>query len=281
MNIDQAIHQKAKNMGIQLWDQQRYQLADANKLSYSTIIKFDEKKVPHAEDCSMPLNLNLFKFADEIKFTEQSIYAGEMKIVQPFSMQVDLPTDCLSHVAEQIKNLPNDYFELWPRDHNVNNGFHFPDPWGDATLLLEALEKGLPIVTPSVNHNKISSKRTDKHSLDELHFDSFEGMRLDEAGHRMPIWRYFINLSQQSRTTAVALHTPALAEEKLPIDYEENMLDGIMNEMKGNLDMLILETPGADIAEGKLSGFKILTTHILHGEYGCKGDLLAIVNSLI
>jgi hypothetical protein len=249
--------------------------------NFIALNKFVERRtIENAEDVSAPFDVSIYRLDsyvnDDIPRLLLSLL-GEPQITA-LRVECDVGDDLVAAVRRRIGELPNDWYEIFPADHNVTEGFHFPDPWGETTELLSRLASLVAVTEPPVNHNKVSSKRRDKFGLNELHLDSFEGMRRDENGRRLRIWRYFFNLGENERLTAVVPLNPALVDELIPLDYKPNLLDELVDAAERDLPVVLVPTPGR---VGKsISGLKLLTTHMVHGEYGSKGDLLAIVNSL-
>lgn len=78
-----------------------------------------------------------------------------------------------------------------------------------------------------------------------------------------------------------ALHCPHNPEDSIktvPIEYTPNLLNSFFEYHNRKLPFIIVTTPARQ--KDTIYGIKIPRTHILHGEYGHKNDLLAIVNSL-
>lgn len=234
------------------------------------------------EDSSIPFNINVYQINEQYK-KEKIIFSVNNKVfIKTFkiNMPIELDNDLLKRVYNRIKSLPNDWYEIFPVDHNVNRGFHFPDPWGETTKLLNLLEKEIKPVKPKFNHNKVSSKKFDKFNLNNMHIDSFEGMRYNSKGKRLKIWRYFINLGKMERTTFFSPLNPKMLDRLVPIDYNKNLFDSLILEAEREIPCVIIKIPGRDLKNKKIYGIKICTTHLLHSEYGAKDDFLAIINSL-
>jgi len=237
-------------------------------------------QVAESTTCRLPFTVDLHGF--EAPFADLGVCfsLGERRLIETVACECELPEDLTDKVLTQIENLEGERYELWPADHNLNEGHHFPDPWGDASFLLATLERSLPIVRPPVNHNKISSRKQARLGCDGFHIDAFKGMQINEEGKRTRIWRYFMNLADQPRTAIVCLHDPELVDRHVPLLLSPGYLTGLIAACEGRLRAVVLETPPRDRRRNLIHGFKILTTHLLHCEYGPKGDLLAVVNSL-
>lgn len=240
---------------------------------------FDQRvHVQNNEDCSIPFDISIFEFSGQ-RLEDHFVLCRGVPVISPTEVPYHLDDSTFDKLFQRVKGLPNDWFEIWPSDHNVDHGFHFADPWGEATQVLEDLSSGLDITPPKVNHNKISSRQKDKYDCNELHLDSFEGMRRNENGGRMPIFRHFLNLDSKPRTTLVAMHDTSLVDQFVGPDYRPDYLDPIISASRSNMPMLKLTLPPRDPVTKKVYGYKLLTTHLIHGEYGPKDDLLAIINS--
>lgn len=241
--------------------------------------RFDQRiHVADNEDCTIPFDISVFEFSGQC-IEDHFVTCRGIPVISPTVAPYSVDDAIFDRVFERVKGLPNDWFEIWPADHNVDHGFHFADPWGEATEVLDDLSSGLDITAPVVNHNKISSRQRDKYGCNELHLDSFEGMRTDENGGRMQIFRHFLNIDDKPRTTLVAMHDPSLVDQFVGPDYRSDYLDPIITAANGNIPVLKLTLPPRDPITKKVYGYKLLTTHLIHGEYGPKDDLLAIINS--
>jgi len=252
----------------------------SNRLIFVPTNKF-ERLIPVAknEDCSIPFNLAIFELADP-NFRNHIVSCRGSNIISSTSTFYTIEEGKFDQAYNRLKELPNDWFEIWADNHNVNEGFHFPDRWGEPTEILEHLSMNLDVMPPKVNHNKLSSKQVDKFSCDEMHLDSFEGMRKDDFGRRQRIFRHFLNLGNKPRTTLVAVHDTDLVDRYVGSDYRPDYLNPIIQANRCVLPVLKLTLPPRDPVTKQVFGYKILTTHLVHGEYGERDDFLAIVNSL-
>lgn len=264
---------------LPIWDGDRLRLASSLEQNFPRL-ELWRSQIVRNELSDVELKINLLRPAQSMPFSEVRASAGGAPILTPFAIPYAAPEIAFDAIKSQIRSLPNNYYELWPSDHNVNSGSHFPDPWGDATAMLSHLEFFVPTVRPPVNHNKISARRQDMNGLNELHVDGFEGMPADAHNLRMPVFRHFYNMGTSWRTTAIALHAPAMVDKFVPNAYTHGYLDKMFDAMGCQLDVAILNIPPRDPSNGLMYGLKILTSHLVHGEYGKKDDMLAIVNSL-
>lgn len=237
----------------------------------------ERRLILSAEDMSNPWTAEIYDLAEAAQEDQVLLQFDDEVDVSRCSFEVALPPELLGRVRARLRDLPGDRYEIFPVDHNVNEGFHFPDPWGEASELLQRLERVTRAVRPPVNHNKVSSRKRDRYDLQELHVDSFEGMRLTN-GRRTKIWRYFINLGEQERLTTVVPFHPIALDNLLSTAYHPGYLDRVLQEAGGNIPVLVLSTPRRE--SHRVHALKLCTTHLLHGEYGQRGDFLAIINSL-
>lgn len=235
----------------------------------------EERTVEYPEDASRPLLLRIY--AVELTPGPVVVSVTEAKLVTRTTAEVTIEPELMTAVRARVDALPNDWHEVFPSDHNLNEGFHFPDPWGEPTTLLRQLADALNPVPPPVNHNKVSSRRVDCYALDEIHIDSFEGMRVT-AGRRTLVWRYFINLGEAVRWTAVVPFDPAIVDRLLAIDYHANYLDPVLRAAGWCVPIVLVPTPPR--TQGRAHALKLCSTHLLHSEHGDRGDLLAVINSL-
>ncbi len=241
--------------------------------------KFEQRVlVTDNEDCTVRFGLNIFELSDPRREAHEVLCRGEA-VIKPTQTSYGVSDDLFDRAFDRVKKLENDQFEIWPANHNVHEGYHFADPWGEVTEILTDLSSGLDITAPLVDHNKISSRQVDKYGCNELHLDSFEGMRKDEGENRQRIFRHFLNLGDTPRTTLVALHDTNLVDRCVGPDYRPDYLDPIINTARAELPVLKLTLPPRDPESKMVYGYKLLTTHLVHGEFGPKDDLLAIVNS--
>lgn len=235
-----------------------------------------QRTISAPEDASEPLTVALYEA--ETTDAAEVLRIGGHPWITRHTVTVPLDPALLETVRGQISALPHEWYEIFPADHNVHHGFHVPDPCGETTELLTQLASSIPnVATPPVNHNKISSRRTDKYDLNEIHVDSFEGMRTTE-GRRTKVWRYFLNLSEDVRWTAIVPFSPAVLDSLLPVEYCDNYLDAAYKAAGWHLPLLLIPTPAR--RGSTVHGLKLCPTHFLHAEYGAAGDLLAVVNSL-
>lgn len=237
-----------------------------------------EQLVEMHEDASRPVRLMIYRLHEESFESDLLLSFDSGYTVSRVAIKGEIEPALIDSVVGRIASLPEEWYEIFPEDHNLNNGFHFPDPWGEATQLLSLIESRIPTIRrPPVNHNKVSSRRFENFSLSGFHVDSFEGMRTTN-GRRTAIWRYFINLGQMTRWTAVIPADPAILNELVPIDYQTNFLDPVFDAFDWTVPVLLVPTPGRETH--RAYAVKLCPTHMLHCEYGASGDLLAIVNSL-
>lgn len=199
------------------------------------------------------------------------------ELVTRKTTDVAVEPSLLAVVHARLNALPNDWYEIFPSDHNLHEGFHFPDPWGGPTALLSRLADALGRVPPPVNHDKVSSRLADRYALDEIHGDSFEGMRVT-AERRTLVWRYFINLGEDVRWTAVVPFDPVVVDDFLAVEYHANFLDPVFAAARWQVPVLLVPTPPR--TQSCTHALRLCTTHLLHSEYGAHGDLLAVINSL-
>lgn len=242
--------------------------------SYVKTIAVDQN-----EDCTLPFALHMFEF-DQRDWDNHIVSCRGVNVLEPTMVRHGLSEALFDKARDRVQSLKNDWFEIWPADHNVNEGFHFPDPWGEVTEILKHLEARMDTTKPPVNHNKISSRRSNKFGCDELHLDSFEGMRVDAHGHRQRVFRHFLNLGTTPRTTLVAVNDIDFVDRHIGHAYKPDYLDPIISACGQHLPIIKLTLPPRDPETNTIYGYKLLTTHLVHGEYGEKGDLLAIVNSM-
>jgi hypothetical protein len=244
----------------------------------------------HADTTHSPIQVNVFDLTDP--FPEGPIFTSNgvdmltgITIVMPRIHQFDRR---VRRVERQIKSMRDDCYEIWPASHNVNDygrgGFHLADNVGTATTLLNDItwairDSGFVVVDPPYDHNKISMKKKSDTALDGFHLDSFEGMRVDDNGSRRKIWRYFINLCYKPRPTVVIPLRPE-ASSVVPLVYHEDLLDPLFTILDDKILALRVVIPPRDSRTGRFFGFRMLTTHLLHAEYGQPDDTLAIVNTL-
>lgn len=237
----------------------------------------ETRTMERVEDASKPVTARIYRV--ESAGTEICVLTLRgSPVVTRTTIDITLQTETFKVVQDQITGLPHDWHEIFPSDHNIDDGFHFPDPWGDASALLTRLAQKISgLVSPPVNHNKISSRRIDKYALDEIHIDSFEGMRVTND-RRTLVWRYFLNLGHELRWTAIVPFDPTVVDDLLSVNYHENYLDPVYAAADWTIPILIVPTPGRQ--RGRIHALRLCTTHLLHSEYGDRGDLLAVINSL-
>ena len=236
--------------------------------------------IPVAEsfDSTLPFNVHLFELDGPLQ--QQKVKCRGIEVISPVSISYDLDEGFFDSAYARLKNLDGDLFELWHRDYPLHTKTNFPDPWGEATAIIEYLTSQLDITSPPFNHNKISSKKHDKFECNELHLDSFEGMRVNERGQRQFVYRYFLNLGNDPRDTVVAINDIDFTANRVAIDNNPKYLDAILRETQCQLPMLKLNTQPRDPKTRTIHGYKVLTTHLVHGEYGTANDFFAAINSL-
>ena len=250
----------------------------------------EERIIRDNEDCSLPFRVKVYILLNQCTSPEIILRINNELLVSSMSIPYVLTDSLIEKVYSQLKRLPNDSYEIWPSSHEAKLGSHLVDPTGDVTELLAAIEHEIAIVKPLLNHNKVSSRKRDKFSLNEMHVDSFEGMRLNKDGKRIKVWRYFMNLGDTPRTTALAILNPLSVDSLIPVEfknkqldelkYRPNLLDDLVIAAGMELPYLIITTPPKDKEKKRIYGVKICTTHMLHGEYGLKDDFVAFINSL-
>lgn len=238
----------------------------------------ERQHVDRMDDASLGFEAPIYAIEPAQQAGEILLDAAGEALATSVAIRASLDPALLGAVRRRLHELPGDWHEIFPSDHNVNRGFHFPDPWGEASALLDELESALDVTRPPVNHNKVSSKKEPRYRLDELHIDSFEGMRTDDNGRRRRVWRYFLNLGNKPRRTALVPLNPRLVDDLVPINHQPEMFDDLLMAAGGILPVALITIP--PLRDDLISGAKICTTHMLHGEYGPADDLLAIVNSL-
>lgn len=234
----------------------------------------EERIIERPEDASRPLLLRVYA-AEYTPGIVLAVAGGE--VVTRMTIEVTIEPGLLTAVRSRLNTLPNDCYEIFPSDHNLHEGSHFPDPWGESTALLGRLADALGRVPPPVNHDKVSSRRVDRYALDEIHVDSFEGMRVT-AERRTLVWRYFINLGEDVRWTAVVPFDPVVVDGLLAVEYHANFLDPVYYAASWQVPVLLVPTPPR--THNRTHALRLCTTHLLHSEYGARGDLLAVINSL-
>lgn len=190
----------------------------------------------------------------------------------------EIPNDLFSMTYHRLINLPGNHFEIRTQDHIVTEEGNFRDQWGEPTLLINELEKGLPVVKPFFNNNKVFSNREDHFSLENLHVDLFLEHGTDEQGSRPKIWRYFLNLSYDDRQLVVCLHHPKMVDVYFGLDDRHDNLKVFIEEMNEVIPGLLLNIKGRK--SHRIYGYKILATHLLHAPYNKKRDFMAIINTM-
>ncbi len=236
----------------------------------------DERVIERPEDASRPVRLRIYR-AEYSGGPALSVSGADL--VTRAITEVTIEPSLLAAVRARLNALPNDWYEIFPSDHNLDDEFHFPDPWGEPTTLLRQLASALSqVMPPPVNHNKVSSRRVDRYMLDEIHIDSFEGMRLT-AERRTLVWRYFVNLGEDVRWIAVVPFNPVVVDSLLAVEYHASYLDPVFSAASWQLPVLLFPTPPR--RHKRTHALKLCTTHLLHSEYGGRGDLLAVINSLV
>ena len=236
--------------------------------------------VPNNIDTNIPFTASIFKFKTPFEDMNHRISCKGDEVLSPITIEYECEEKLFDRAYNRIKELPNGWFELWHQDHNVDNGFHFPEPWGEGTELIDHLESLLPIESPLVNHNKLSSRQIDKYDCNRLHFDSFEGMRKTESALQLPVYRYFLNLGDSDRLSLIGVHDKDFIDNSMGNYTPNNYLNPFIEACGRNLPMVAIDTPPRNTHNRTIHGYKILTTHLIHGEFGPKDDYLAIINSL-
>lgn len=235
------------------------------------------RTIKRPEGASLSLKVRIYR-VDPSHSDECVLTIAGATVVARTTIDITLESAILQRVKTQIASLPHAWYEIFPSDHNIDQGFHFPDPWGDASALLARLAQKIPgLAPPPVNHNKISSRRVDNYALDEIHVDSFEGMRLTND-RRTLVWRYFLNLGNGIRWTAIVPFDPDVIDNLLSTDYHDYYLDPVYAAAEWTIPVLLIPTPGRE--HDRIHALRLCTTHLLHSEYGHRGDLLAVINSL-
>lgn len=251
----------------------------------------EEQRITEHEDTSVsPLSVRLF---DVVSGDGVLLAANGTPLVERFTIQtpkaeqVRLMTK-LSELA--IHGLRDDCYEIWGSGHNVHDydvgGFHIADKQnGPVSWLLRHLQEtlvasGHPVTPPPFNHDKVSFKKKPVLDVTGTHVDSFEGMRTDNSGDRLQMWRYFINLSDKPRSTLIAPLDPQDVSKTIPLDWSETYLDPLFTSLGKQMDMLKVTLEPADFSTGALQVFRTTTTHLPHAEYGYPNDTLAVIDSL-
>lgn len=98
-------------------------------------------------------------------------------------------------------------------------------------------------------------------------------------GRRTLVWRYFVNLGDDVRWTAIVPFDPVALDALLAIDYHPGYLDRVFRAASWRVPALLVPTPPR--TQSRAHALKLCTTHLLHSEYGDRGDLLAVINSLM
>ena len=209
------------------------------------------------------------------------------ELVAAFSASFEGVAELRHDVLTELGNLPEPCYEIWHRDHPVSSDHHIPDRWGATTRLLDLLRTRVRISPAPRNHDKVSSRREDRFGRNHMHVDSFYGMRTDAQGRRLKLDRYFFNLGTTTRDVLVAPLSPGGLDALVPKDYVPDAgrevrpwLAPLMDAVAWDIPLVCFRTPPPDLARGIVYGLKIRATHALHGEYGARGDFLAIVNSM-
>lgn len=232
------------------------------------------------EDCGGAFKYQLFQCCFPKK-SQTILKINNEILVEALTIKVEeLTNELLDSVYQDLNSLNDFRYEIWHADHNVKDSIHLPDPTGHSTKLLNLLKSHVDVIEPVVNHNKVSSKPEDRFGLNHFHVDSFEGMRVDLNGDRQKIDRYFFNLDIKERDICIGILDPNLLSNLVPIEYKKDLLKDLIDCANRNLPLLKITTPGFNRETNELCVLKMRTTHVLHGEYGPKGDLLAIVNTL-
>jgi hypothetical protein len=248
-----------------------------------TIYRNDDNVSPHHVEATilpMPVTIEVYEI-DKIPTAGEIIlsYKG-IPLIRYVSIKPEISDNIIEEAYQRLKSLPVGRNEIWPEDHNVHEGYHIADPWGEATLLLSSLEKEMDVLRPPENHNKLASKSFNRFALDELHIDSFVGMERDKDGKKLRIWRTFYNLGNKHRTTIVGVHNPDFVDHFTQEQISHSYLPTLAKELNFIIPSLLLSIPPRNTETGEIFGFEILTTNLLHGEYGPKDDYIAIINSL-
>ena len=259
-------------------------------LKHATFIK--NQKIINQEDTSYK-ELETDIFLVDSSLEDGVIFSDEYGVlVEKITLHVDNPARLKSLVEkseQRIHDLGGKYYEIWHKDHNVNDvshgGIHLPDPYGEPsdlidTMICELQKNSFDVVDPKYNHNKVSSRKCNKFDLNENHIDSFEGYRLDDSGKRVMVWRYLINLREEPRTTCFCPYGRDDID-LIPKEYSEKLFDLLFEKINKRLQHCVVTTPPANYQKGEFYGIKILVTHVLHSEYGEKDDFLLVVNSLV
>jgi len=155
-----------------------------------------------------------------------------------------------------------------------------PDTCSSAGSIFRILSEALNVTPPSVDHNKITTKLYKKTALSELHIDIFPDIGRDLQGKLTRIWRTFINLQEEPRTTFVCLHDPNIIDTLATSEDSPGHVEFLANHNNHEFQGVILTIPGANLNTGEFFGYEVLTTHLVHGEYGRDQDMVAIINSL-
>lgn len=243
----------------------------------------DDNVSPHHIDSialNVPLTIKAYEIAKPLKPGDLVLSFQRIPLIRYISIKPDIDDVAVQAAYERLKALPEGRNEIWPSDHNVNEGYHIADPWGEPTAVLNALEAQLDVIRPPENHNKLASKPYDKFALDELHIDSFVGMERDDEGKKLKIWRTFLNLGDTDRTTLIGIHDPNYVDQLSQEELEHSYVSKLSKELDHELPAFVLSIPPRDKETGEVFGYEILTTNLLHGEYGHKDDYIAIINSL-
>ncbi len=96
--------------------------------------------VSDEEDASQPVRLLLYQVSLQSPAEAALVRFPSGVAVTRRSLEAELSDDLLLRIRAQIASLPDDWYEIFPADHNVRAGSHFPDPWGETTRLLAQLE---------------------------------------------------------------------------------------------------------------------------------------------
>lgn len=190
-------------------------------------------------------------------------------------------------MRRDLRRLPEPLYEIWHRDHPLADPPHVPDPWGSTSALLERLRASVKLVMPPANHEKVSSRREDRFGRNHMHVDSFFGMRTGAGGGRAVFDRYFFNLGSGPRDFLVAAFSPGALAALLPDEYipdsgqgTTRFLDPLLEAAGWSVPLVCFTTPPPDWPIHRIHGLKVRVTEALHGEFGAKDDLLAVLTAV-
>lgn len=258
--------------------------------AYISANSFLEKKiiVNNGNISTIPIQATIYRIAHNYENQSAILEINSEVLVSSVVVPNDLNHNLAHELRMRINQLPHGEYELWSQNNKSKLGNYSIDIWGETTKLLTYFEEQVQVKKPMYDFNKITSKKIDSFNMDDLHLDSFEGMRLDQNGNRIKVWRYFFNLGNKGRPTVFCPLNPVSVDLLIPVEfkdkeideleYRSDLLDDLILSAGKSLPYCIIYIPPSD--KSRIYGIKMCTTHMLHTEYGPKNDLIAIVNSL-